>query len=83
LVLVAEFADKAIRRSSDVFALVDSQLVVSIPYITTTAELRRRRRRILLIIVVAAAIIIGAMIAAYLLLPLDLMIAKARVGLFR
>jgi uncharacterized protein involved in exopolysaccharide biosynthesis len=83
LVLVAEFADKAIRRSSDVFAVVDSQLVVSIPYITTLAELRRRRRRILLIIVVAAAIIIGAMIAAYLLLPLDLMIAKARVGLFR
>jgi hypothetical protein len=34
-------------------------------------------------IVVLAAIGVGAMIAASLLLPLDLMIAKARVGLFR
>jgi uncharacterized protein involved in exopolysaccharide biosynthesis len=83
LALVAELADKAIRRSSDVFAVVDSQLVVSIPYITTPAELRRRQRRILLIMVVLAAIVVGAMIAAYLLLPLDLMVAKARVGLFR
>lgn len=83
LALLAEFADKAIRRSSDVFAVVDSQLVISIPYITTFAELRRRRRRIFLMIVFLAAIVVGAMIAAYLLLPLDLMIAKARVGLFR
>jgi uncharacterized protein involved in exopolysaccharide biosynthesis len=83
LALVAELADQAIRRSSDVFAVVDSELVVSIPYITTPAELRRRQRRILLIMVVLAAIVVGAMIAAYLLLPLDLMVAKARVGLFR
>ena len=80
---MAELADKAIRRSSDVFAVIDSHLVVSIPYITTVAELHRRKRRILLMIVVLAAIVVGAMIAAYLLLPLDLMIAKARVGLFR
>jgi uncharacterized protein involved in exopolysaccharide biosynthesis len=83
LAFVAELADKAIRRSSDVFAVVDSRLVVSIPYITTSSELRRRKRRILLMIVVFAAIVVGAMIAAYLLLPLDLMMAKARVGLFR
>jgi uncharacterized protein involved in exopolysaccharide biosynthesis len=83
LAFVAELADKAIRRSSDVFAVIDSHLVVSIPYITTVAELHRRKRRILLMIVVGAAVVVGAMIAAYLLLPLDLMIAKARVGLFR
>ncbi len=83
LAFVAELADKAIRRSSDVFAVIDSHLVVSIPYITTAAELHRRKRRISLMIVVGAAVVVGAMIAAYLLLPLDLMIAKARVGLFR
>ena len=83
LAFVAELADKAIRRTSDVFAVVDSHLVVSIPYITTVAELHRRKRRILWMIVVLAAIVVGAMIAAALLLPLDLMIAKARVGLFR
>jgi uncharacterized protein involved in exopolysaccharide biosynthesis len=83
LAFVAELADKSIRRSSDVFTVVDSHLVVSIPYITTSAELHRRKRRILWMIVVLAAIVVGAMIAAALLLPLDLMIAKARVGLFR
>jgi uncharacterized protein involved in exopolysaccharide biosynthesis len=83
LAFVAELADKAIRRSSDVFAVVDSHLVVSIPYITTSGELRRRKRRISWLIVVLAAIVVGAVIAASLLLPLDLMIAKARVGLFR
>jgi uncharacterized protein involved in exopolysaccharide biosynthesis len=83
LAFVAELANKAIRRSSDVFGVVDRHLVVSIPYITTLAELRRRKRRILLLIVVLAAIVVVAMIAAFLLLPLDLMIAKVRVGLFR
>src|ERR1700733_1956612 len=78
LAFVAELADKAIRRSSDVFAVIDSHLVVSIPYITTVAELHRRKRRIFLMIVIGAAVVVGAMIAAYLLLPLDLMIAKAR-----
>jgi protein tyrosine kinase modulator len=83
LAFVAELADKAIRRSSDIFAVVDSRLVVSIPYITTLQELRHRKRRVVLIIVVLAALVVGATIAAFLILPVDLMITKARVGLFR
>jgi uncharacterized protein involved in exopolysaccharide biosynthesis len=83
LAFVVELADGAIRRSSDIFGLVDRQLVVSIPYITTIAELRRRQRRILLLIVVLATIVVVAMIAAFWLLPLDLMIAKMRVRLFK
>jgi hypothetical protein len=63
--------------------VVDSHLVVSIPYITTLGELRQRKRRVVLIITILAAIVVGAMIAAFFLLPLDLMITKARVGLFR
>jgi uncharacterized protein involved in exopolysaccharide biosynthesis len=83
LAFVVELADKAIRRSSDVFALVDSRMVVSIPYISTPAELRRREHVRKSIIVAVAVIAVGAVVAAYLLLPLDLIIAKARVGLFR
>jgi uncharacterized protein involved in exopolysaccharide biosynthesis len=79
-----EISDKGIRRSSDIFALVDSQLVVSIPYIFTVSEERKRRRRIVILILGLILVLICALAAAYFLLPpLDLMIAKARVGLFR
>jgi uncharacterized protein involved in exopolysaccharide biosynthesis len=84
LALVAELADKGIRRSSDIFGVVDSQLVVSIPYITTSSETRRRKRRIILAVLVCFIVLVGALVAGYFFLPpLDLMIAKARVGLFR
>ena len=84
LAFLAELADKGIRRSSDIFSLVDSRLVVAIPYITTAAELRRRRLRVCLLIGLAVIGVLGAVAAAYFLLPpLDLIIAKARVGLFR
>jgi hypothetical protein len=59
-------------------------LIVSIPYITTAAELRTRRRRMFVFLAAFALIVVGLLIVAYLFLPpLDLMIAKARVGLFR
>ena len=79
-----EISDKGIRRSSDIFTLVDSQMVVSIPYIVTAREQRRGRWRIVILIFGCILVLIGALAAAYFLLPpLDLMIAKARVGLFR
>jgi uncharacterized protein involved in exopolysaccharide biosynthesis len=83
LAFIVELADKAIRRSSDIYAVVDSRLVVSIPYITTSGELRARKRRLLVMIAVFVAVLVIAIIAAFLLLPLDLMISKALVGLFR
>src|SRR6266567_5174188 len=73
LTLLVELTDKAIRRSGDIFGLVDSQLVVSIPYITTKGELRRRRLRIVLMLTAMLIVVIVAAIAAYLFLPpLDL-----------
>ena len=82
--LLREISDKGIRRSSDIFTLIDSQMVVSIPYIVTAGEQRRGKRRIVFLILGCILVLIGALAAAYLLLPpLDLMIAKARVGLFR
>jgi uncharacterized protein involved in exopolysaccharide biosynthesis len=84
LALLVELTDKAIRRSGDIFGLVDSQLVVSIPYITTKGELRRRKLRIMLMLAAMLIVVILAAITAYLFLPpWDLVIAKARVGLFR
>lgn len=84
LVLVVEMADKGIRRSSDLFGIVESKLIVSIPYIVTAAELRRKRRATLFAVFLALLILIGVLVGAYFFLPsLDLIIAKARVGLFR
>jgi uncharacterized protein involved in exopolysaccharide biosynthesis len=84
LVFVIELLDKAIRRSSDIFGIVDSKLVISIPYILTAAEVRRRKRRIIVLVVGFAIVTIGVLVGAYLFLPpIDLMIAKLRVGLFR
>ena len=84
LAFVVEISDKAIRRSSDIFSIVDSQLIVPIPYIVTAAEVRRRKRRIIVFILGSVLLLIGVLTGAYLFLPpLDLMIAKARVGLFR
>ena len=84
LTLVAEFADKGIRRASDLFSVVDSQLIVSIPYIVTNTELRQKKRRRILLLLGFVILLSGALIGGYLFMPpLDLVIAKARVGLFR
>lgn len=83
LAFAAEMADKAIRRPMELSALVDSRLIIAIPYITTRAEQRKARLRVIVLVVLVVAAIVGGAIAAYALLPLDLMIAKARVGLFR
>jgi nitrate reductase NapE component len=84
LTLLAELSDQGIRRASDIFSVVDSQLIVSVPYIVTSAELRRQRRRKILLIVGLVLVLSSALVGAYFFLPpLDLIIAKARVGLFR
>jgi len=84
LTFVAETLDKGIRRTSDILGIVDSQLVISIPYIVTVAELRRRKRRRVLLILGSLLVFVGVLIGAYFFMPpLDLVIAKARVGLFR
>ena len=81
---IAELLDSAIRRGSDLFSVVDSQLVVSIPYISTLSELRRRKIRIWSAVLILLLILVAAVVAAiWLLPPIDLLIAKARVGLFR
>ena len=43
----AEMFNQSLRRSTDLYSLVDSHLVVSIPYISTRRELRRKRNMII------------------------------------
>ncbi|WP_426442361.1 GumC family protein [Bradyrhizobium genosp. P] len=80
----AELLDRAVRRSSDLYSIFDSELVVSIPYISTRLELRQQKKRFWLRIALIAVLLAVAAAGAYWFLPpLDLIIAKARVGLFR
>jgi hypothetical protein len=63
---------------------VDSHLVVTVPYIITKSEQLRslRVRRYLKLAIVPA--LLALVFLAYLMMPpLDLTIAKLRVGLFR
>jgi uncharacterized protein involved in exopolysaccharide biosynthesis len=84
IALAAERLDTAIRRVSDLYTVVDRDLIVSIPYIYTQSELRRRKKKIWLVFLGALVLLAAAVAAAYWLLPpLDLIIAKARVGLFK
>lgn len=84
LAFLVEIMDRGIRRSNDLLSVVDSKLIISIPYITTAAELRAKRRRMLLFLAAFVLGVVGLLVAAYLFLPpLDLIIAKAKVGLFR
>jgi uncharacterized protein involved in exopolysaccharide biosynthesis len=84
LTFLLELLDSTIRRSSDIYSLIDSQLVVSVPYIITKDEqLRSKRRLRLLVFVAVPAILVFLVLVYFMMPPLDLMIAKARVGLFR
>ncbi|MBI5263407.1 MAG: sugar transporter [Bradyrhizobium sp.] len=84
LTFLVEISDKAIRRSSDLLSVVDHRLVVSIPYIVTSAEAHLRKRQTIFIRSAFALALVGLLIGAYLFLPpLDLVLAKLRVGLFR
>ncbi len=84
LTFLMEFSDKAIRRSSDIWSVVDFPLIISVPYITTVAEARRHKLRVMLAWGGLFVAVIGLATVLYLFLPpLDLLFAKARAGLFR
>jgi len=84
LTFVFELTDKAIRRSSDLFTIVDNRLIVPIPYIATKAELRRQKHRRIASLVLVLGLVVALLGGAYFFMPpLDLMLAKARAGLFR
>lgn len=84
LTVLLEMLDSTIRRSSDIYRLVDSQIVVTVPYITTQRELLRSKRvRRFLILAIVPVLVLLLVTVYFLMPPLDLIIAKARVGLVR
>src|SRR5258708_31604916 len=84
IAVVAELLDRAIRRSSDLYSFVDRELVMSIPYIYTQSELRHRKKKLWFAFAMVVVLLAGGAAAVYWFLPpLDLIIPKPRVGLFR
>ncbi|MGY4304037.1 uncharacterized protein involved in exopolysaccharide biosynthesis [Bradyrhizobium sp. USDA 4369] len=83
LTLLLEMLDKTIRRTADIYGLFDSHFVVALPYIVTKGEVLRSKRRTRLLIAAGVGFVVLVAVLAFVLLPWDLMIAKARVGLFR
>lgn len=80
----SELLDRAIRRGSDLIGIVDRELIVSIPFIFTQADALQRKKKLWLVSLSSLVLLTSGLAAAYWLLPpLDLIIAKAQVGLFR
>ena len=83
-VSAAEALNPAIRRTTDLFSIVDSHLIVSIPYISKLGEVRRRRNLILLTTGILTAIVVAALIAGFFILPpIDVLFAKVMTALFQ
>ena len=69
MVFAAEMLYPAIRRSTDLISLIDSNLIVSIPYISTHSEIRRKKNMIRLSIGTLAVVIVSGLMATFFLLP--------------
>jgi uncharacterized protein involved in exopolysaccharide biosynthesis len=83
LAFAAEMLNQSIYRSTDLFSLVDSHLVVSIPYISTPAEVRRKKDKMLMTAGLSTAIIMIGLVAIFFLLPpLDVIFEKVMSKLF-
>jgi uncharacterized protein involved in exopolysaccharide biosynthesis len=63
-VLLAEMSDKSIRGTRELAGLVDSHLVVTIPYIATVQEIGQKKRRIILLWLVLAVVLFAGLAAA-------------------
>jgi uncharacterized protein involved in exopolysaccharide biosynthesis len=84
LTFLLELLDTTIRRTADIYSLVDSELVVQVPYIITKSEQLQVQRRKKLFIFAGIVALLALLVLIYVMTTqLDLMIAKARVGLFR
>lgn len=82
-VFAAETLNPAIRRTSDLYSLIDSHLIVTIPYITTRGELRRKKRRLLYAGgAIAVVVLAGAAAVFFILPPLDILFIKISERLF-
>lgn len=73
VVMAAEAYDKSIHSSQELAGIVDRQLIVVIPYISTAAETLRKKRRVKLAVGLIAVLALAALAAVlYLGLSVDL-----------
>ena len=63
----AEMLDRRIRGSRELIRIVDRDLIVTLPYLSTPGEERRKRRNVILICLVLVAAFAGAIAAAIIL----------------
>ena len=70
LVFLLEMLDGTIRRNADLAKLIDGQLIVSIPFITTRADLYRQKiRRIVVAVGCSVGVVLVSVVAVIYLLP--------------
>ncbi len=69
LAFAREMMDDAIRSKEDIAAIIDSSLIVPIPYISTQRELRQKRVNIILAVLIVFAVLVAVAAAAYFFLP--------------
>ena len=82
LVFAAESLNPAIRRSSDLYSIIDSQLIVSIPYISTQGELQRQKSiKILALGIFVVAVLAGLVTIFLFLPPIDILFDKMMMKL--
>jgi uncharacterized protein involved in exopolysaccharide biosynthesis len=71
-IFLAEMLDKSIRGSRDLVGVIDSQLLVVIPYISTAGEqLQKKRRMIVLWAGLVVALLLGLAVAFYIGVQID------------
>jgi capsular polysaccharide biosynthesis protein len=68
-VLVAEALDKSIREPHDLLGVVDSHLIVSIPYISTRGEILRRKLTVVLGVGIVVMVLLGGLAGVVILGP--------------
>ena len=77
LAFATELSDQSVRRSSDLYSIIDSHLIVSIPYIATRGEARRKKTKTISGSAIVAALIVASLIALFFILPpLDIVFTK-------
>jgi uncharacterized protein involved in exopolysaccharide biosynthesis len=64
-VFLVEILDRSIRGSRELAGVVDSQLVVAIPYISTAGEIRQKQRKIVFLWVSLAAVLFAGLAVAF------------------
>jgi uncharacterized protein involved in exopolysaccharide biosynthesis len=71
-VFAVEKFDRTIRGSRDLLKIIDGNLLVAIPYISTRAELRRKKSKVALITIISIVVVLGALAGVHFLVrPLD------------